>query len=260
MASSYNNNMEIEVYQPSQVRETDAANPKNAANPTNSANANSANAADSSTTIADNQIADADSTTGWKWMWPNVKNPAGEKTSILLDVKTDVIQDINNSLGKQTLELFRESCFGAYLNYPRNQVPGTVMHLMLRKQVIKEGADEDDLWFLVGDKFVRFSKYEYALVTGLRFESTNFDPNTDCDIPTDGVYRKFIDPHNEFSKKGAKYTFVLDLFNKLPKDLRRSKESLFKIAKVLFVHGLFVAIDKRYCIANWLWALVEQGD
>ncbi|KAL3646650.1 hypothetical protein CASFOL_009194 [Castilleja foliolosa] len=147
MASSDNNNMEIELYQPSQVGETDVVNPTNtanrtnAANPRNSANANSANAAELSTTISDNQNADADSTTGWKWMWPKVRNPAGKKTSILFYVKTDVIQDINNRLGKQTLERFRESCFGAYLHYPRNQVPGTVMHLMLRQQVIKEGAN-----------------------------------------------------------------------------------------------------------------------
>ncbi|KAL3621724.1 hypothetical protein CASFOL_034384 [Castilleja foliolosa] len=265
MTSSDNNNMEIEVYQPSQVGETDAANPTNAvnptnaANPTNSAKANSANAAELSTTIFDNQNADADSTTGWKWMWPKVRNSAGKKkTSILLDFKTDVIQDINNRLGKQTLERFRESCFGAYVHYPRNHVPGNVMHLMLRQQVIKEGFDEDELWFLVGDKFVRFSKYEYALVTGLRFGPTNFDPNVDCDIPTDGVYRKFIDPHNEFLKKDAKYTFVLDLFSKPPKDLRRSKQSLLKIVKVLFVHGFFVAFDKRYRIAIWVWSLVED--
>ncbi|KAL3626931.1 hypothetical protein CASFOL_029242 [Castilleja foliolosa] len=256
MASSDNNNMEIELYGPSQVGETDAANPSNAANPTNaenptnSTNANFANAAELSTTISDNENADADST---------VRNPAGKKASILLDVKTDVIQDINNRLGKQTLERFRESCFGAYLHYSRSQVPATVMHLMFRQQVIKEGAEKDELWFLVGDTFVRFSKYEYVLVTGLRFGPTNFDPNADRDIPNNGVYRKFIDSHNKFSKKGAKYTFVLDLFNNPPKELRRSKEreSLLKIAKVLFVHGFFVAIDKRYCIANWVWSLVE---
>ncbi|KAL3623590.1 hypothetical protein CASFOL_032406 [Castilleja foliolosa] len=254
MASSDNNNMEIELYRPSQVGETDAANPTNAENPTNSTNANSANAAELSTTISDNENADADST------WPKVRNPAGKKASILLDVKTDVIQDINNRLGKQTLERFRESCFGAYLHYPRSQVPATVMHLMLRQQVIKEGADEDELWFLVGDTFVRFSKYEYALVTGLRFGPTNFDPNADREIRKDGVYRKFIDPHKKISKKGAKYTFVLNLFNNPPKELRRSKEreSLLKIAKVLFVHGFFVAIDKRYRIANWVWSLVEN--
>ncbi|KAL3614466.1 hypothetical protein CASFOL_041552 [Castilleja foliolosa] len=260
MASSDNNNMEIELYRPSQVGETDAANPTNAENPTNSTTANSANAAELSTTISDNENADADSTTGWKWKWPKVRNPAGKKASILLDVKTDVIQDINNRLGKQTLERFRESCFGAYLHYPRSQVPATVMHLMLRQQVIKEGADEDELWFLVGDTFVRFSKYEYALVTGLRFGPTNFDPNADNEIRKDGVYRKFIDPHNKFSKKGAKYTFVLNLFNNPPKELRRSKEreSLLKIAKVLFVHGFLVAIDTKYRIANWVWSLVEN--
>ncbi|KAL3621841.1 hypothetical protein CASFOL_034327 [Castilleja foliolosa] len=163
MASADNNNMAIEVYQPSQVGETDAANP------TIAADANSANAADSTTTISDNNNADS--------------------------------------------------------------MTGTVMHLMLSQQVIKEGADEDELWFLVGDKFVRFSKYEYALVTGLRFGPTSFAPNEDCDIPTEGVHRKFIDPGNNFSKKGAKYVFVLELFKNPPRDLKKSRESLLKIAK-----------------------------
>ncbi|KAL3637708.1 hypothetical protein CASFOL_018156 [Castilleja foliolosa] len=205
MASSDNNNMEIELYEPSQVGETDLANPTNAGNPTNSANANSANAAELSTTISDNQNADADSTmsfdTGWKWMWPKVRNPAGKKTSIVLDVKTDVIQYINNRLGKQTLERFRESCFGAYLHYPRNQVPATVMHLMLRQQVIKEVLTR--------------TSYGSLWVTSLSdFQNTN----------------THLSP-------GA---------------------NLLKIANVLFVHGFFVAIDKRYHIANWVWSLVED--
>ncbi|KAL3618879.1 hypothetical protein CASFOL_037107 [Castilleja foliolosa] len=258
MASADNNNMSIEVYQPSQVWETDASSPTNAVKPTIAADANPANAVDSTTTISDNN--NADSTTGWEWRWPEIKILKFKKTSILLDVRTELIKEIQNRLGDRNIELFRESCFGAYLNYPKNQVPGTVMHLMISQQVIKEGADEDELWFLVGDKFVRFSKYEYALVTGLRFGPTSFDPNEDCDIPTEGVYRKFIDPENKFSKKGNEYVFVLDLFKNPPRHLKKSRESLLKIAKVLFGHDLFYAIDKRHMIANWLWVLVEQGD
>ncbi|KAL3654737.1 hypothetical protein CASFOL_001472 [Castilleja foliolosa] len=105
------------------------------------------------------------------------------------------------------LDRFRASCFGAYLHYPKNQVPSAVMLLMISQQVIKEGAEEDELWFLVGDKFVRLSKYEYALVTGLRFGPTNFDSNADCE-------------------------YVLKLFKKPPRALRRSPEYLLKIAKV----------------------------
>ncbi|KAL3646411.1 hypothetical protein CASFOL_011591 [Castilleja foliolosa] len=123
-----------------------------------------------------------------------------------MDVRTELIKEFCNKLGSQMLQRFRESCFGAYLNYPtKKQIRGTAMHLMLSQQVIREGAHEDQLWFLVGDKFVRFSKYEYALVTGLRFGPTNFDPSEDCDLPIDGVYMEFIDPVNKFGKKGVEY-------------------------------------------------------
>ncbi|KAL3633278.1 hypothetical protein CASFOL_022805 [Castilleja foliolosa] len=59
MTSADNNNMSIELYNPSQVGETDATNP------TINANSNPAKAADLSTTISDNH--NADFTTGWEW-------------------------------------------------------------------------------------------------------------------------------------------------------------------------------------------------
>ncbi|KAL3618491.1 hypothetical protein CASFOL_037573 [Castilleja foliolosa] len=228
MATTDNNNMLIE-YNPSQVGLTDAANPTNAANLTIAADSNPANPSDSSTTISDNH--NVDSTTGWKWRYPEIRFPEFKKTSILLDFRTELINEFHNKLGSKMLQRFRESCFGAYLNYPTNKhTPGTAMHLMLSQQVIREGADEDELWFLVGDKFVRFSKYEYALVTGLRFGPTNFDPNEDYEIQTNGVYRKFIDPENEFGKKGAEYEFVFQWFKNAPK-------------------------KKKHRIANWLWEM-----
>ncbi|KAL3649445.1 hypothetical protein CASFOL_005848 [Castilleja foliolosa] len=250
-----NNNMAIQLYEPPQVGETAAA--AAASNPTNAVDSTTANPSDSSNTISNNNN-NADSTTGWKWRWPDIRNEEGRRSSLLLDVKRGLIEQIWTTLEVKMLDRFRASCFGAYLHYPKNLVPSAVMHLMISQQVIKEGAEEDELWFLMGDKFVRLSKYEYALVTGLRFGPTNFDPNADCECSEEDVFRKFVDPENKYGKKGAPYTDVLKLFKKPPRVLRRSPQDLLKIAKVLFVHGYFYAIDTRTNIAKWLWVLVED--
>ncbi|KAL3644397.1 hypothetical protein CASFOL_012329 [Castilleja foliolosa] len=214
-----NNNMAIQLYEPPQVGETAAAA---ASNPTNAVDSTTANPSDSSTTISNNNNNNADSTTGWKWRWPDIRNEEGRRSSPLLDVKRGLIEQIWTTLEVKMLDRFRASCFGAYLHYPKNQVPSAVMHLMISQQVIKEGAEEDELWFL------------------------------------EGVFRKFVDPDNKYGKKGAPYTDVLKLFKKPPRALRRSPEDLLKIAKVLYVHGYFYAIDTRTNIAKWLWVLVED--
>ncbi|KAL3643394.1 hypothetical protein CASFOL_014209 [Castilleja foliolosa] len=226
-----NNNIAIQLYEHPQVGETAAAADSN---PTNAIDSTTANPSDSSNTISNNNN-NADSTTGWKWRWPDIRNEEGRRSSLLLDVKRGLIEQIWTTLEVKMLDRFRASCFGAYLHYPKNLVPSAVMHLMISQQVIKEGAEEDELWFLVGDKFVRLSKYEYALVTGLRFGPTNFDPNADCECSEEGVFRKFVDPENKYGKKGAPYTDVLKLFKKPPRVLRRSPQDLLKIAKVHFV-------------------------
>ncbi|KAL3621595.1 hypothetical protein CASFOL_036507 [Castilleja foliolosa] len=211
-----NNNMEIQVYKPPQVGETAAA-----ANPTNAADSIPTNNADSSTTISDNN--NADSTIGWKWMWPDLR----------------------------IAEAFSRKLFWGLSATPKDPCSKCGNAFDASQQVIKEGAEEDELWFLVSDKFVRFSKYEYALVTGLRFGTTNFDPNAISRCPKKGVFRKFVDPENKYGKKGAPYDDVLDLFKKPPKALRRSPEDLLKIAKVTyhiygfshaFLHFIFEAV------------------
>ncbi|KAL3637509.1 hypothetical protein CASFOL_018677 [Castilleja foliolosa] len=233
MATTDNNNMLIE-YNPSQVGVTDAANPTNAANLTIAADSTPANPSDSSTTISDNH--NVDSTTGWKWRYPEIRFPEFKKTSILLDVRTELIKEFHNKLGSEMLQRFRESCFGAYLNYPtKKHTPGTAMHLMVSQQVIREGADEDELWFLVGDKFVRFSKYEYALVTGLRFGPTNFDPNEDYELQTNGVYRKLSTPRTSLERRARSTNLFFNSSRTLPR-------------------------IKKHRIANWLWELVERED
>ncbi|GFP82537.1 hypothetical protein PHJA_000396700 [Phtheirospermum japonicum] len=72
--------------------------------------------------------------------------------------------------------------------------------LFSKRAIVEEIAEElklighqgrrgpDDLWYRVGGRFIRFSKYEYALVTGLSFGPMTFDPSAKHDPPTSGLF------------------------------------------------------------------------
>ncbi|KAL3633271.1 hypothetical protein CASFOL_022798 [Castilleja foliolosa] len=112
-----NNNMEIQVYQHPQVGETAAA-----VNPTNAADSTPTNTADSSTTIFDNNNADSTVLVG------NGCGPISEllKVKDLASYWTSRRTYQHNSvkgLEAKCSSIFRESCFGAYLKYPKD--PGS---------------------------------------------------------------------------------------------------------------------------------------
>ncbi|XVF83170.1 hypothetical protein PTKIN_Ptkin16aG0112200 [Pterospermum kingtungense] len=62
------------------------------------------------------------------------------------------------------------------------------LHAVLGRQVNRLVARDDEVWFRIGEPFVKFSKYEFALVTGLRFVTSTFDPNGQHKPPLDRVY------------------------------------------------------------------------
>ncbi|KAL3615949.1 hypothetical protein CASFOL_040243 [Castilleja foliolosa] len=74
--------------------------------------------------------------------------------------------------------------------------------------------------------------YEYALVTGLRFGPTDFDPNVKYEYPAGGVFK------------------------------RRNCDETKMIAKLLFVCGFLLELDLwgSKAIPKWLWVLVEDKD
>ncbi|XVF40483.1 hypothetical protein PTKIN_Ptkin01aG0117300 [Pterospermum kingtungense] len=62
----------------------------------------------------------------------------------------------------------------------------------MARQVSRSGARDDEVWFRIGERFIKFSKYEFALVTGLRFGTSTFDPNGQHQPPSDGVYTRRV--------------------------------------------------------------------
>ena len=65
------------------------------------------------------------------------------------------------------MERFKDSHFGHFLLMPELKFSAQIVHHMLLRQcLIKK---DDEMWFLVNSKRLRFDENEFGLITGLSF-------------------------------------------------------------------------------------------
>ncbi|KAL3618987.1 hypothetical protein CASFOL_037215 [Castilleja foliolosa] len=195
----------------------------------------------------------------WSWKRPSFQRKTAAITGY---VRMKDFADVRSQLKKnpKAYQKFKDSCFGRYLEYCKDKntnCPNAVLHAMLGQQVKRVDVSEPDaLWFRVKNTFLRFSKYEYALVTGLRFGPTDFDPKVKYEYQAGGVFKR----RNGDETKMVTYKDLLPLF--LSGHFHDSVDDELKIAKLLFVCGFLLGLDLwgSKAIPKWLWVLVEDED
>ncbi|KAL3615951.1 hypothetical protein CASFOL_040245 [Castilleja foliolosa] len=188
----------------------------------------------------------------WSWKRPSFQRKTAAITGY---VRMKDFADVRSQLKKnpEAYQKFKDSCFGRYLEYCKDKntnCPNAVLHAMLGQQVKRVDVSEPNaLWFCVRNKFLRFSKYEYALVTGLRFGPTDFDPKVKYEYPAGGVFKR----RNGDETKMVTYKDLLPLF--LSGHFHDSVDDELKIAKLLFVCGFLLGLDLwgSKAIPKWLW-------
>ncbi|TXG53667.1 hypothetical protein EZV62_018923 [Acer yangbiense] len=79
----------------------------------------------------------------------------------------DTIKNINNKLTMEQKIMFEQTCFGNFLSIGGNRLlfSAQMVHQLLLRQV--ENPNTNEIWFLVGEKTIRFSMQEFCVVTGL---------------------------------------------------------------------------------------------
>lgn len=79
-----------------------------------------------------------------------------------------VIDKIREKLTETQYQMFRKTCFGHFLDLQALKFSGNLVHHVLLHEVQKESV-ENELWFLVQNTPIRFSRMEFGLITGLNF-------------------------------------------------------------------------------------------
>ncbi|KAF4403462.1 hypothetical protein G4B88_008108 [Cannabis sativa] len=79
--------------------------------------------------------------------------------------ENNVIANINSKLTPSQAKLFRETCFGHFLDMNPIAMQTQLIHSALHREVHQKNPYE--MWFIFGSQNFRFSLAEFAVVTGL---------------------------------------------------------------------------------------------
>ncbi|KAH6818462.1 heptahelical transmembrane protein1 [Perilla frutescens var. frutescens] len=108
------------------------------------------------------------------------------------------------------------------------------------REVIIDGAEEHGIWFRVGETNIRFSPSEFALVTGLQFGASDFDPSVSYEIPRRSFYSR------ELNKTPLRVNDLLERF------MTYSLGDDVMVANVLFLHTMIFGYDQTHMIDDWV--------
>ncbi|KAL6564847.1 hypothetical protein OROMI_016297 [Orobanche minor] len=75
---------------------------------------------------------------------------------------------------------------------PHSEVPEIYMLRCFEASRRCTDPNENAMWFEVNGEVIRFSKVEFALISGLRFGTSQFNPYQDHDIPETSLYTKLF--------------------------------------------------------------------
>lgn len=167
----------------------------------------------------------------------------------------DILEDIRRKLmtfGNDAFDMFREGPFRSFLQFRWENSTSRAFFVLLSHEVDVEGT-ENELWFRVGETNIRFGAREFALMTGLEFNDSGFDPTARHEMPE----------HSCLSYYGGICPSVNDLYRDFSSSeivLSNSMEDYVKIANLLFAYLMLVCLDGKRAVDLWAAVLVEDAE
>ncbi|GFP82536.1 hypothetical protein PHJA_000396600 [Phtheirospermum japonicum] len=190
----------------------------------------------------------------WTWKREALQTTTADITLYSKRVIVEQIAEELKLIGDWVYQEFLNSCFGFLMRFDTQGLCSkAALHWLFAHEVTKADAGPDELWYRVGGRFIRFSKYEYALVTGLSFGPTTFDPSAEHHPPASGLFLRHY-RGRRLKMETLRRDFTDGVFRGSPADA-------LKVAKLLIVYFLLFGMDgrQRY-IDRWAWTLIEESD
>ncbi|KAL6566829.1 hypothetical protein OROMI_015233 [Orobanche minor] len=125
----------------------------------------------------------------------------------------------------------------------------------------KPELDQTALWFKVQGRVLRFSRVEFALITGLKFGPAKVNPYMLREkVSGDSVYARLLGG-KAISPADLRTQFINKQFKVNKVVVKGTENEYLKLAKVLMASMFVVGLDtNKTKIPTWMWVLVEDDE
>ncbi|KAK2656046.1 hypothetical protein Ddye_009098 [Dipteronia dyeriana] len=136
---------------------------------------------------------------------------------------------------------FMAFCFGHFMSMHRElKFYSGVIHQLLLRELDQDGPT-DEMRFLLGNHVVRFSKVEFSLITGLRFEVV---PDTSMYVAVkNGIHERYFPAHDEVSLDDLRVVLTQGEFEKA--------YDAVKLCLIYMLNWILMGVDERLKIPVW---------
>ncbi|KAL6573382.1 hypothetical protein OROHE_001841 [Orobanche hederae] len=194
------------------------------------------------------------------------KNLAAEHHKVMVTGYEMTVGDIRmclSSFGKQCEREMKKSAFQHYMKLPDTVTRSEkALHFMISRKVTpKPDLDQTALWFKVQGRVLRFSRVEFALITGLKFGPAKINPYMLSEkVSGDSVYARLLEG-KPISPADLRTKFVNKQFKVNKVVVKGTEIEYLKLAKVLMASMFVVGLDtNKTKIPTWMWVLVEDDE
>ena len=107
--------------------------------------------------------------------------------------KFKILHEITPALEQhRVLQDFAATCLGHFLNFDEKTLfSSRLVHSLIAREIVVDKVGESELYFWVGERRFRLSKYEFCLLTGLKFEGRAHFPAYNNNIVEGGVFQRY---------------------------------------------------------------------
>lgn len=167
------------------------------------------------------------------------------------------------SLPPKFYEEVKNSSMGAFSHLADSTTRcGKMAHYVVFREVEPlPNFDKTALWFKIGGKVLRFSRVEYALVSGLKFGRAEFNPYKMHRLPSSSIYKRLFGANPLTTTAMVRNAFVNKHFEVDGVEVTATPEDYVQLSKFLLALTFALGLDQtKKKIPLWLWVLLENKE